>query len=427
MSEDQMSVRDGVRAWLAEHWDAEARRARAGGTMPEWMDQVMAAGWAVPSWPKDYWGRGLDKAGVSGVVNEFRKAGAPGAGQDRTNITANTVMQFGSDVLKRKIIPAFLTGRARQCLLYSEPGAGSDLAAVRTRADRQGDRYVVTGQKVWTSGAASADYGLLIARTNWDVPKHDGLSFFIIGMRQPGIDVRPINQITGDSHFSEVFLDGAEVPAENIVGAEGQGWKVMQTALAVERLVMGEGAGERRQGSLKSNVVSLIDIARDAGKIDDPVARQQIAQAMAYRHLNALNMLRAKQEMAQGSASPIMSLGKLAMSRILHEDARVMTRLLGAESMLDGEANERAADVNYRTANAYMTSIGGGTDQIQRNIIGERVLGLPREAEADRNVPFLLASGYADWTMPEEWRECPRMAKPYSPHLLRESLIALLR
>jgi alkylation response protein AidB-like acyl-CoA dehydrogenase len=388
MSDGTMSVREEVRAWLAEHWDADARRAKAGGSMAEWMDQVVGAGWAVPSWPKEFWGRALEKQDVSAIVSEFRKVNAPGAGQDRTNITANSVMQFGSDVLKRKIIPDFLTGRVRQCLLYSEPGAGSDLAAVRTRADLQGDKYIITGQKVWTSGAQNAEYGLLIARTNWDVPKHEGLSFFIIEMRQPGIDIRPINQITGDSHFNEVFLDGAEVPAENMVGAEGQGWKVMQTALAVERLVMGEGAGERRQGSAKSNVVSLIDIAREAGKIDDPIARQEIAQAMAYRQLNALNMLRAKQDMAQGSASPIMSLGKLAMSRILHEDARVMTKLLGPSSMLDGPENERAADVNYRTANAYMTSIGGGTDQIQRNIIGERVLGLPREAEADRNVPF---------------------------------------
>lgn len=388
MNSDAMTIGDEVRAWLADHWDAESRRAKAGGSLAEWMDQVVEAGWAVPSWPTQWWGRGLDKKSVSTIVNEFRKVGAPGAGQDRTNITANSVMQFGSDTLKRKIIPEFLTGRANQCLLYSEPGAGSDLAAVRTRADLQGDHYVVTGQKVWTSGAQNADYGLLIARTDWDVPKHEGLSFFIIEMRQPGIEIRPINQITGDSHFNEVFLDGAIVPAENRVGDEGQGWKVMQTALAVERLVMGDGAGERRQGSSKNNVVSLIDIAREAGKIDDPVARQDIAQAMAYRQLNALNMLRAKQDMAQGTASPIMSLGKLAMSRILHEDARVMTKLLGAASMLDGAEHERAADINYRTANAYMTSIGGGTDQIQRNIIGERVLGLPRETEADRNLPF---------------------------------------
>jgi alkylation response protein AidB-like acyl-CoA dehydrogenase len=296
-------------------------------------------------------------------------------------------MQFGDEALKRRMIPEFLLG-ATQCLLYSEPGAGSDLAAVRTRADRKGDSYVVNGQKVWTSGAMRADYGLLLARTDWDVPKHTGLSFIIVPMKSAGIEVRPINQITGDSHFNEVFLDNVEVPVANRVGAEGEGWKVMQTALAVERLIMGEGAGERRQGSFKDNSVSLIDVAREAGKLGDPVLRQEIAQALAWRQLNALNLVRAKQEMAQGSASPIMSLGKLAMSRILHGDAAVMTKLLGAAAMLDGAAHERAADANYRAANAYMTSIGGGTDQIQRNIISERVLGLPKELEADRSIPF---------------------------------------
>lgn len=387
MSSDK-NIRTEVGKWLSENWDPETRRSRHGESLTEWLERVVDAGWAVPSWPKEWWGRSLDKDDASAVNSEFRKMRAPGSGQDRTNIPAVTVMNFGSDALKRKVIRDFLTGRATQCLLYSEPGAGSDLAAIRARAERDGDKYIINGQKVWTSGAMTAEYGLLIARTDWDVPKHSGISFFLIEMKQPGIDVRPINQITGDSHFNEVFLDSAIVPAENLVGEEGQGWKILQAALAVERLIMGQGAGERRQGSSKSNVVSLIDIARDSGKLQDPVARQEIAQAMAYRQLNALNMARAKSEMASGVSSPIMSLGKLAMSRILHEDARVMTKLLGAASMLDGESNARSADVNYRTANAYMTSIGGGTDQIQRNIIGERVLGLPRETEVDRNMPF---------------------------------------
>ncbi|MBV9842325.1 MAG: acyl-CoA dehydrogenase family protein [Sphingomonadaceae bacterium] len=387
MTDSVDEIRKEVRDWLAEHWDAETGKGRSAGSVRDWLDHVIAAGWAAPSWPAAYWGRGLGKEETSAVINEFRKVGAPGAGQDRGNIPANSIMQFGSEALKRRMIPEFLRG-AQVCLLYSEPGAGSDLAAVQTRADRKGDVYVVTGQKVWTSGAHKADYGLLLARTDWDAPKHDGLSFFIIPIRQAGIEIRPINQITGDSHFNEVFLDNAEVAADNRVGEEGQGWKVMQTALAVERLIMGEGAGERRQGSMKDNVVSLIDIARETRKIGDPVLRQEIAQAMAYRQLNALNIIRSKQEMAQGSSSPIMSLGKLAMSRILHGDAAVMTKLLGAASMLDADANPRAADVNYRTANAFMTSIGGGTDQIQRNIISERVLGLPRETEADRTIPF---------------------------------------
>lgn len=387
MSDTVANIREEVRAWLAEHWDAGQRRAKAGGSIADWLDQVIAAGWAVPSWPAQYWGRGLGKEETGAVIAEFRKVAAPGAGQDRSNITANSIMQFGSEELKQRMIPEFLRG-ATMCLLYSEPGAGSDLASVRTRADLEGDVYVINGQKVWTSGARTAQYGLLLARTDWDVPKHQGLSFFIMPMKQPGIEVRPINQITGDSHFNEVFIDNAEVSATNRVGAEGDGWKVMQTALAVERLIMGEGASERRQGSFKDNSLSLIDMARQTGKLTDPVMRQEIAQAVAWRQLNTLNLVRAKEEMAQGASSPIMSLGKLAMSRILHGDARVVTKLLGAASMLDGVSDPRAEDVNYRTANAYMNSIGGGTDQIQRNIIGERVLGLPREAEADRNIPF---------------------------------------
>ncbi len=383
-----VDVASEVQAFLDANWDAPAGRPRDGGR-EDWAQRVFDAGWAAASWPTDWYGRGLDKDDAKIVLRAFRRAGAPGAGQDRTNIPAATLMAFSSDEsFKRELLPDLLTGRLRICLLYSEPGAGSDLAAIRTRAELQGDRYLINGQKVWTSGAQSADYGLLIARTDWDVPKHQGISFFFVAMRQPGIDIRPINQITGDSHFNEVFLDNVTVPVRNRVGAEGEGWKVLQTALAVERLIMGEGAGERRQGSAKSNVVSLIDIAREAGKLDDPLIRQRIAQATAYRQLNALNMARAKEEMARGNSSPIMSLGKLAMSRILHTDAAVMTEILGAASMLDGPGYDRAADVNYRTANAYMTSIGGGTDQIQRNIISERVLGLPREIELDRDLPF---------------------------------------
>ena len=383
-------VGDEVKAFLQAHWDEANRRPKVDGESNRgWMQKVFEAGWAVASWPVEWYGRGLDKDDAKTVIAAFRKAGAPGAGQDRTNIPASVLMNFSADeAFKRRLLPELLTGKLSICLLYSEPGAGSDLAALRTRADRKGDDYIINGQKVWTSGARSADYGLLVARTDWDVPKHQGISFFFIEMRQPGIDIRPINQITGDSHFNEVFLDNAVAPAQNRVGQEGEGWKVLQTALAVERLIMGEGAGERRQGSFKSNVVSLIDVARDAGRLADPLIRQEIAQATAYRQLNVLNLARAKEEMAQGSSSPIMSLGKLAMSRILHTDAAVMTRILGAASVLDGPAHERSADINYRTANAYMTSIGGGTDQIQRNIISERVLGLPREVELDRDVPF---------------------------------------
>ncbi|MDB5969883.1 MAG: Acyl-CoA dehydrogenase [Hydrocarboniphaga sp.] len=376
--------------WLARNWDARARKSKydPDGGLKGWLKQTFDARWSVLRWPEEWYGRGLPDEQAKIVEQEFARVGATGTGLDRSHLAANTLLTFGQDALKRELLPKFLTGQYTNCLLYSEPGAGSDLAALRARADRDGDRWLINGQKVWTSGAATADYGLLIARTDWDAPKHKGISFFFIPMKQKGIEVRPLHQITGDSHFSEVFLDNAVVPAGNLLGKENDGWKVLQTALAYERLVMGEGAGERRQGSSIDNKISLIAMAREAGCIDDPCIRQDIARALAYRQLNALNLQRAKAEMAQGTSSPIMSLGKLAMSRILHEDARVMTTILGASSVLDGAEHPRAADVNYRAFNAYMTSIGGGTDQIQRNIIGERVLGLPREVELNRDLPF---------------------------------------
>jgi alkylation response protein AidB-like acyl-CoA dehydrogenase len=384
------ALQEEVTAWLDANWDTAAKKSKHRGDegLKGWLDQVLQARWSAPRWPLEWFGRGLSNDQAKIVEHAFAKVGAPGTGQDRSHLSANTLLAYGLDGLKRELLPLFLTGQISNCLLYSEPGAGSDLAAVRCRAERQGDQWIVNGQKVWTSGARTANYGLLIARTNWDVPKHKGLSFFFIPMRQPGITIRPLHQITGDAHFNEVFLDNAIVPAGNLLGAEGEGWKVLQTALAYERLLMGEGAGERRQGSHKDNRVNLVTMARNAGCLGDPLIRQEIARVSSYRQLNNLNLARAKAEMAQGTSSSIMSLGKLAMSRILHEEARLMTQILGAASMLDGAENPLPADVNYRAFNAYMTSIGGGTDQIQRNIIGERVLGLPREVELDRDVPF---------------------------------------
>jgi alkylation response protein AidB-like acyl-CoA dehydrogenase len=298
-------------------------------------------------------------------------------------------MAHATPAFKRTIVPALLKGEVGMCLLYSEPGAGSDLAAIRTRADRKGDHYVVNGQKVWTSGAAVADYGMLVARTDWDVPKHKGISFFFLPMKQPGIEVRPLRQITNEAHFNEVFITDAIVPADNMLGPLNNGWGVLQTALAYERSVMGDAARGPRSGQDNPKGDSaLVELAREAGRLNDPVIRQEVAQVTAYKVLNRLNNVRAKAELAQGNSSPIMSLGKLAMSRILHEEARLRSKLLGAGSLLEGPDHPRAEDANFLSLNAYFTSIGGGTDQIQRNIIGERVLGLPKEPEVDRDMAF---------------------------------------
>jgi len=383
-------LRAEVRAWLKANWKDDLPPPTQWTTTREqraWLAKVVDARWAVNRWPVEWYGRGLSDAQAQIVEQEFRGVRAPGTGQDRTQLFANTALAFGTDALKAKVLRGILTGDVAMCLLYSEPGAGSDLAGVRTRAERDGDDFVVNGQKLWTSGAATADYGMLIARTDWDAPKHRGISFFFLPMKQKGVEVRPLRQITDESHFNEVFFTDARVPAENLLGGLNDGWRVLQTALAYERSVMGEAArGPRRGAGRQSN--DLIALAREAGKLDDPVIRQDLARVLAWRRLNALNNARAKADLETGTSSSIMSLGKLAMSRILHEEARLRTALLGAQSLFEGEAYPRADDANFLALNAYFTSIGGGTDQIQRNIIGERVLGLPREPEIDRDIPF---------------------------------------
>jgi alkylation response protein AidB-like acyl-CoA dehydrogenase len=387
---------DEVRDWLGEHW-------RPGRSKDEWLEMVLDAGWAVPSWPPDWYGRGLSPEESQLVASEFRRVGAPGSGQDRHNLWANTLLAYGTEVLKRRLLRPLLLDRVPMCLLYSEPAAGSDLASLRTRADRDGDDYVITGQKVWTSGAGKAEIGMLVARTDWDAPKHRGISFFFFPMKQPGVQVRPIRQITGEALFNQVFIDGARVPAENLLGPPNAGWQVLQTALAYERSVMGDvargprnpkrradpdGSGPLGDGGAVGAEIDLVALAKEVGRWGDPVVRQSVVQMHILRTVNRWNAERAKAQLRQGTTSPVLSLGKLAMSRILHEGAHVQRLILGAEAMVDGADHPRGDAANFLSLNAFFTSIGGGTDQIQRNIIGERVLGLPREPDVSRDVPF---------------------------------------
>jgi alkylation response protein AidB-like acyl-CoA dehydrogenase len=381
MSDDDL--RTEVREWLQQNWTPGVDKSR-------WGQLVFDAGWSVPSWEPEWYGRGLSDKQSRIVAAEFAAAGAPGVGHDRADLFACTLHDAGSEEQKRRLLPPALRGESKWCLLYSEPGAGSDLAGLRTRADRDGDNWVVNGQKVWTSFAKQADYGLLVARTDWDVPKHNGISFFMLPLAQPGIEVRPIHQITGESEFNEVFITGAVVTAANMVGGPGEGWAVLQIALGYERRLMADLARTSRgvtklQDQPKN---ALVEMARECHRLDDPHIRQQIARIDALVAVNRWNTQRSKAAAARGEASPLLALGKVAMSRILHETARVQTEIIGAESMLAGPDNPVGDEVTFRTLNAYFTSIGGGTDQIQRNIIGERVLGLPKEPEPYRNTPF---------------------------------------
>ena len=390
------AVRAEVRTFLAAHFTTGMPRN-------EWLVTAVDSGWAAPAFPAAWYGKGLSPELARVAQTEFASAGAPGGGQDAYNLWANTVLAYGAEDLKRNFLRRLLLDDVAMCLLYSEPGAGSDLAGLQTTATRDGDEWVVNGQKVWTSGGREAEYGMLIARTDWDAPKHRGITFFWFPMRQPGVDVRPLRQMTGDSRFNEVFITDARVPDANRVGPLNEGWRVLQTALAYERAVMGvayggdDGPGAARErvgrapspgGSIPIPDLSLTAVARELGRTGDPVVRQALMKLHCLRVVNSWNGKRASAQMEQGTSSPLASLGKLAMSGILHSAGHLHGLLLGAEGLLDGPDNRRAADANYSHHNAFFTSIGGGTDQIQRNIIGERLLGLPREPEPDKGVPF---------------------------------------
>jgi alkylation response protein AidB-like acyl-CoA dehydrogenase len=378
-----------VRAWLAANWHGEDDAA--------WRRRVVEAGWAAPTWPKDSFGLGLSRDEAKTVVAEFAAARAPGAGAETVGYPAlagNTVVEFGSPELKREVLPKFLSGEWKNgCLLYSEPGNGSDLAGLQTRAERDGDVFVVNGQKIWTTGGHEADCALLIARTSWDVPKHAGISFFIIPMDLPGIETRPIKQMTGDADFNEVFLTDVPVPASCLVGELNDGWRVLQTALKEERRTMGfELGGARRTDDQRAPIFSesddLIAAARAAGVLDDPAVRQEIMQIHSWRLVNSWTAVRAMREIQASGGSSLASLGKLAKSRILHSSWALKFRLLGARGMLYDPADAEAYQVDRQLLWSFINSIGGGTDQIQRNIISERILGLPKGYEPDRGVPF---------------------------------------
>lgn len=378
-----------VRSWLAANWHGTDDAA--------WRARVVEAGWAAPTWPADSFGRGLSRADAMTVAREFRAAGAPGAAVESRGYAAlagNTVVEYGSAELKRAVLPRLLSGEwTRGCLLYSEPGNGSDLAGLQTRAERRGDTFVVNGQKIWTTGGHEAQCALLLARTDWDAPKHAGISFFIIPMDLPGIEVRPIRQMTGESDFNEVFLTDVPVPAGALIGEINDGWRVLQTALKEERRTMGFelGATRRKDGDrapIFTESSDLIEAARAAGQLGDAAVRQEIMRIHSWRLVNDWNAVRARQQIQAGGGSSLASLGKLAKSRILHSSWALRYRLLGARGMLYDPADTAAYKVDHELMWSFINSIGGGTDQIQRNIISERILGLPKGHEPDRGVPF---------------------------------------
>jgi alkylation response protein AidB-like acyl-CoA dehydrogenase len=405
------SIRAEVRAWLEANWSPDLG-------LIEWREKLVDAGWGAPTWPKAWGGRELPPSMAAVVDQEIRKIGAVNVARAGIRTLASaTLLAHGTDDQKRRFLRRTLTGEDAWCQLFSEPGSGSDLAGAMTRAELKGNRWVINGQKVWTTSAHHADWGLLLARTDWDKPKHQGLTFFVLDMHQPGVEVRPLRQMNGHASFNQVFFTDAEIPPENLVGEIGGGWAVATTTLMHERRgadgsgSVGAGAqATERQGRIydeeRAEVATVmepykwypqragrVDLvlkrARETGKIDDPVVRQEIAKLLTLARSAEWTARRARAAMAQGRPpGPEGSLGKLAASHVARAAARVHSLISGADAMLSGADGPENGIVAEILISVPAVSIAGGTDEIQRNIISERVLRMPREPSLDTDRPF---------------------------------------
>ncbi|MEZ5552456.1 MAG: acyl-CoA dehydrogenase family protein [Pseudomonadales bacterium] len=401
-------VREEARAWLAEHWDSELPLA-------EWRRRLVSSGWGCPTWPAAWFGKGLSEALGEVVQAEFRRAGAVGVASSGVRmLAAATLLEHGSEEQKARLLPRILTGEDTWCQLFSEPGSGSDLAGLTTRAELNRDTWIVNGQKVWTTSAHHARYGMLLARTDWDVPKHRGLSFFVLEIEQPGVEVRPLRQMNGHASFNEVFMTDARVPRDMLVGKPGGGWQVALTTLAHERRLAdgmrtwgqaerGEGRVYRELREEQARVMEpykwypqragrvdlILPVARASGRLPDPVVRQEIARALMLERAAQWTARRARAARALGQPpGPEGSLGKLAASVVARAAARAHAAAVGPDALLAGENAPAEGMVAEVLLSVPAISIAGGTDEIQRNIIAERVLGLPKEPRDDVDVPF---------------------------------------
>ena len=355
----------------------------------------------VELWDAGLLGITLDPAyGGQGLTPEHQKAFAEEAAGYRlppigeavtTGICAPTLLDFGSEDQKRSHVPRMIRGEEVWTQLLSEPGAGSDLAGLQTRAVRDGDEYVISGQKVWTSGARDSDYALCVARTNPDVPKHQGLSMFVVDLRAPGVTIRPLREMTGNSHFNEVFLDDVKVAVDDLVGRQDDGWRALTAMLTHERLALGAGtgAGGSGQGWTRPASARFIELSRQSGLNDDPTLRQELVKLYIAERVLAYMGQKMRDEIAAGIAVGSKgSVAKLATALISRQSASLGMMIAGARSQAWDPSDPNGPVLADALCFSPMTAIAGGTSEIQRNTIGERVLGLPKEPQVDREIAF---------------------------------------
>jgi alkylation response protein AidB-like acyl-CoA dehydrogenase len=378
LSQAEEEFRDELRAWLQEN---NPGREPAGDDAAfefrrDWQRKLHEAGWAGVAWPKEYGGRGATLVEQAIFNEEIARSRAPQAANVLgLAMGGPTVIAHGTEEQRRRYLPPILSAEEIWCQGFSEPESGSDLASLKTRAVRDGEEWVVTGQKVWTTLAHHAKWCMLVARSDQDAPKHKGLTYFLMDMEQDAVQVRPLRQITGEAEFNELFIEEARIPHENIVGGEGNGWAVAITTLMHERATLALSL----QVSVQIALSELVERAMEARAIDgvaaseDPVIRQRLAQLMIEAEVLRLNAYRGlTATMKRGVPGPEGSLGKWHWSEINQSLTELAMDIAGPRAMLNED------DWTYRFLRARANSIEGGTTEILKNIVAERVLGLPR-------------------------------------------------
>lgn len=406
MAKDEVSVE--ATDWVATNWDPNL-------TVGEWWVRLADAGYSHPTLSEAGGGRGYSRSQNRELRQALADAGAlgPPSGLGMM-LAAPTIAAHGTPEQIDAHVRPIITGAEAWCQLFSEPNAGSDLASLQTSAVRDGDEYVVNGQKVWTSGGKIADKGMLIARTDPALPKHAGISWFAFDMHQPGVDIRPLTEMTGRAIFNEVFIDDARVPANYLIGDDGNGWRIANDTLTFERMSLGANPVplptcapgsvannlERRAGDIvdrgrtgEDGVPSpnlsywtrLADYARANGSLDDPVVRDQF---VAFYQLIEVNRLTAMRSRSKDASKVSPNIGKLMMSELYRMGRELGATVLGPLATVASERGTFEAQIQELILFSPGPAIYGGTDQIQQNIIGERGLGLPREPGPAKDTPF---------------------------------------
>src|SRR4051812_16626846 len=383
---DEQLVNERLDALLAEH-DPKATDARA------FLGAQFDAGLAWVHFPEGYGGLGASPKLQRAVNERINAAGGPTAAWRNPighGMGAPTVVTHGSDDQKRRYLRPLSTGEEIWCQLFSEPGAGSDVASLSTRAVRDGDEWVVNGQKVWTTLAHLSRWGMLVARTDPEQPKHKGLTYFVVVMKQPGVEVRPLRQITGEAEFNEVYFTDARIPDAERLGDVGDGWRVSLTTLMNERVSIGGAIAPRASGPIAAALAIWKDRADK-----DPALRDRLTELWIEAEVNRLTNLRASQNRQKGTPGPEGSTGKLAFAELNKKVYEFCMNLLGPEGMLYSsyemirpEMAMGSDSVHKAFLRSRANSIEGGTSEVMRNILGERVLGLPGDVRTDKELPW---------------------------------------